>query len=255
MLSEERLRFWQQVDGTEMVSEPLCWQGCGSFCCRWEHPAMHLRFIPRGGTLFYTGEEFEYFAGRNRLIQGETAQIAIPCGKGRELRIRYAPCPAPERCRQDFDRTLYCKLYPFLPLVENDGTVSALGHISPYDMTLEVLERWDREGRLNDRQRELTGIHRICTVKKCADKYLDQWQNSRILQDPYVLLHLRAGRHVRKRFLEELEKHRDELLATDFWLCWELLYLRGRFFDPADLSARITEDYEIIAQRCGDFPV
>lgn len=253
MLEKNRYDFWREVDKSEFVSVPECWCKCGGFCCSWRHPDITLKFIPRGGTLFYTEEEYQYFSLNKRLAASQISSVDIGFGNDNRLRFYYAPCDSPEKCRKFFDRSLYCKLYPFLPLVDLDGFVSDLGFISPYDMTLKKVDEWCVSDNTYTSLNRISCLSKICDVKQHKKKYVDEWNRNELLKDPYVLFHLRTMCHFYFIFLNKLEQYRDRLLCGDFWIQWELMYLQGTFWDLKVLSDCMTSDYTELVKRHGAF--
>lgn len=227
MLSEERKAFWKEFSGLELIQEDSCWTACsGGFCCDWRLPEFEFRLIPWGGTVFYLEEEFQYYKDHKKIFPEESIKTAsIRFGEGQALKIHYASCQLKGLCREVADRPLSCKLYPFLPVFGGDNTVVGLSYVSVYDITLD-----------------LVGTETPCRVKKLKDKYINLFNDGKILpflRDPYVLFHLKAVRAGFENYVGRLRASQNFLTnkGRDFWKKWEFEYLAGKYMDRGALAA------------------
>jgi hypothetical protein len=229
MLPEERKAFWKDFSELELIQEDSCWTTCsGGFCCDWRLPEFEFRLIPWGGTVFYLEEEFQYYKDNKKIFPEESIKAtSVRFGEGRELKIHYASCQVKDSCRKVVDRTLYCKLYPFLPVFGGDDTVVDLSYISVYDITLD-----------------LVGSETPCKVKKLKEKYVDLFNGDKILpflRDPHVLFNLKAARACSENYVGALTASGNFQAnkGREFWRKWEFEYLTGKYIDKGLLAADI----------------
>ena len=135
----------------------------------------------------------------------------------KELFIYYKHCNDDANCNIKFSRSLYCKLYPFIPVFDIDGNLLDLKYISVYDVTYDII-----------------GQKSPCYVKDLKAKYIDLWSkedsNIHLLKNPYTLFYLMVGNLIHDNYVETLKSNNKliNLQGKEFWKKWEKLYLAGR---------------------------
>jgi hypothetical protein len=230
MLSEERRAFWESFSSLEFVQEDACWSTCsGGFCCDWRIPDFAFRLIPWGGTVFYLEEEFHYYKQNKKIFADEyIKKTSFQFDSEKILNIYYASCQAKDKCKIIVDRSFYCKIYPFLPVFDDNDTVCDLKYISVYDITLDIL-----------------GIETPCYVKKLRDKYIDVFNAKEIIsfiRDPYIMFHLKSACACVENYIENITKSKNfsQNRGEKFWKKWEFEYLTGKYINKHVLSSDIS---------------
>lgn len=234
--------YWEKLSDVEFLFEKGCWNACDSFCCRWNHPDFNFKIIPPGGTLFYMEAEYEYIAKYKKIAKVPVYEMALDYGKNKKLKLCYKSCFDCDNCNKLFSRTLYCKLYPFLPVFNILGELTDVKYISVYDVTLNIIKGATP-----------------CSVIKNKQKYFDLWSEKpeilELLKEPYTLFYLIAANLLHDNYVNNISLKSD-LLGLDmkaFWSRWEMEYLTGRLVNKAELSVKITETYEQMVKIYGEF--
>ncbi len=236
-LSEEEIKYWEQVFNAEFIFEKGCYNTCSSFCCRWNTPDMPLNLIPKGGTLFYLPQEYEYIRTYGKVTDLEPYKMTANIFD-KTMMLYYKHCNDDSNCNIKFSRSLYCKLYPFLPVFDIDGNLIDLKYISVYDVTFQ-----------------LVGQKTPCYVIDLKDKYMTMWHNEpdiiKLLKEPYTLFYLMAGSIVHDNYVKTITSNKSliELKGAQFWKKWEKLYLAGRLIDKKQLENDLENLYTLFKNR------
>lgn len=229
LLSQEII-YWQKIFNSEFIFETGCYKTCSSFCCRWESKDMPFRIIPKGGTLFYLPKEYAYISEYGKVTELEPFKMKAKFFD-KEITLYYKHCNDDANCNIKFSRSLYCKLYPFLPVFDINGTLTDLKYISVYDVTAEIIKQ-----------------KTPCYVKDLKEKYLKHWQENpetiSLLTEPYTLFYLMVGNILHDNYVKTLTNNLELISLTGnmFWKKWEKLYLAGKLINKAQLE----HDIEIL---------
>ncbi len=229
LLSQEII-YWQKIFNSEFIFETGCYKTCSSFCCRWESKDMPFRIIPKGGTLFYLPKEYAYISEYGKVTELEPFKMKAKFFD-KEITLYYKHCNDDANCNIKFSRSLYCKLYPFLPVFDIDGNLKDIKYISVYDVTAEIIKQ-----------------KTPCYVKDLKEKYLKHWQENpetiSLLTEPYTLFYLMVGNILHDNYVKTLTNNLELISLTGnmFWKKWEKLYLAGKLINKAQLE----HDIEIL---------
>ena len=239
-LTAQEKALWQKTMDTEFIIEHGCYNKCSSFCCRWDSPNMPFRIIPKGGTLFYLPKEYEYIKEYGKVTNNECYKITAKCGDNKTITLLYKHCNDDCNCNKLFSRSLYCKLYPFLPVLDINGKLLDLKYISVYDITADI-----------------KGVKTPCYVKDLKSKYLNMWQGNcdiDLLKEPYILFHLMAANILHDNYVEILKSNVDllQLEGREFWKKWEKSYLSGRLINKEKLEHDLTSLHDNFISQYGN---
>ena len=230
VLSKEEICYWEKIFNTEFIFETGCYKTCNSYCCRWDSSDLCFSIIPKGGTLFYLPKEYAYISKYGKITDTKPFKMKSKFFD-KEIYLYYKHCNDDANCNIKFSRSLYCKLYPFLPVFDIDGNLIDIKYISVYDVTVNII-----------------GQKTPCGVKDLKGKYLKEWQNHKetiaLLKEPYTLFYLMVGNILHDNYVNTL-KNNQELMALNggiFWKKWEKLYLKGRLIN----RQRLQEDIETL---------
>lgn len=233
-LTEHEVSYWKRVSEAEFITEDGCYKKCGSFCCRWNSADMPFRIIPKGGTLFYMPKEYEYLKVYAKVPSAAPYNMSICFNKDKPpVKVYYRHCSDDNGCNILFSRSLFCKLYPFLPVFDIDGEITDVKYISVYDITAELI-----------------GYETPCFVKGMKDKYKTLWSlgggNADLLREPYVLFHLMAASLLHDNYVRKLSSMNNliSLKVPDFWKKWEKEYLSGFLIDKDMFSSSLNNLYD-----------
>lgn len=233
--------LWERVQNREFLFEKECYKACNSFCCRWDHIDFPRFYIPKGGTLFYLPQEFEYIKKYEKLPNTEIAELSSTLYDGKKISIFYTACNDDEYCNINFTRTLYCKLYPFFPVFTIDGELKALKYISIYDITSSIMN-----------------IETPCYIKSKKDEYIQLWKNNdeimSIFKNPYLLFHFLVADIVYNNYVSYCSNLKFDINNKKlFWKNWELLYLKGELINKEQLQADLNKMYREFKSKYTSF--
>ena len=229
-LTNDEKIYWEKIFNSEFIFETGCYKTCSSFCCRWESKDMPFRIIPKGGTLFYLPKEYAYISEYGKVTELEPFKMKAKFFD-KEITLYYKHCNDDANCNIKFSRSLYCKLYPFLPVFDIDGNLKDIKYISVYDVTAEIIKQ-----------------KTPCYVKDLKEKYLKHWQENpetiSLLTEPYTLFYLMVGNILHDNYVKTLTNNLELISLTGnmFWKKWEKLYLAGKLINKAQLE----HDIEIL---------
>lgn len=229
-ISQQEIIYWEKVFNSEFIFETGCYKTCNSFCCKWGSPDMPFRIIPKGGTLFYLPKEYVYISQYGKVTEIEPFKMKAKF-YDRELLLYYKHCNDDSNCNIKFSRSLYCKLYPFLPVFDINGMLTDIKYISIYDVTANII-----------------GQKTPCYVIDLKTKYLKYWQENpekiSLLKEPYTLFYLMAADILHDNYVLTLTSNKElmSLKGSVFWKKWEKLYLAGRLID----KRKFENDIEIL---------
>lgn len=229
-LTNDEKIYWEKIFNSEFIFETGCYKTCSSFCCRWDSEDIPLKIIPKGGTLFYLPKEYAYISQYGKVTELEPFKMKAKFFD-KEITLYYKHCNDDANCNIKFSRSLYCKLYPFLPVFDINGTLTDLKYISVYDVTAEIIKQ-----------------KTPCYVKDLKEKYLKHWQENpetiSLLTEPYTLFYLMVGNILHDNYVKTLTNNLELISLTGnmFWKKWEKLYLAGKLINKAQLE----HDIEIL---------
>lgn len=234
--------YWERLSEAEFIFENGCWKACDSFCCRWCHPDFNFKIIPGGGTLFYMEEEYSFMSRYKLMGEAPVYTMSLGYGGKKALKLFYKHCDDCDNCNKLFSRSLYCKLYPFLPVFDIDGNIKDVKYISVYDVTLNIIKG-----------------STPCSVTAKRESYMDMWKKApealKLLKEPYVLFNLRIADLVHDNYVKTLSAQTGLISMDhkDFWRRWEMEYLAGRLVDQTELSKEAASLYKDMALKYGEF--
>lgn len=230
--------LWEKVFCTEFIDAPQCYKECNSFCCSWKCPEMDLRFMQPSGTLFYIGSEYNWMQTNEKVVLPiKSFDIS---GNGWKASLYYKECATPQLCGKEFERSLYCKLYPFLPVVDYQGNLQDLKLISPFDIALQV-----------------ANVKSPCSVLRKKDLYLQSMRRNNEIMDvfshPVMVFYITLANRIHDAHVDALSKNPTLQNASGkkFWTTWEIEYLSGRLWPLTEVRQQVDNDYAILCSIYG----
>lgn len=240
-LDKETFELWDKIFKAEFIEEPGCYKTCESYCCRWNTPDIPLTIIPKGGTLFYLPNEFQYIEKYGKITDKPLYDISIKLDNGKEIKVYYKYCTDDKNCNVLFSRSLYCKLYPFFPVMNIKGEIVDVKYISIYDITCQLIDQ-----------------KTPCYVKDKKEHYLELWKNNskniELLKNPNILFYLMVANIVHDNYCETLKNSPIiNLKGTQFWKKWEKFYLGKMLFNKNKIKEDLENLYSEFEKHYTDF--
>lgn len=236
---------WDLVHGQEIFKADGCWQTCnGGFCCSNAcHPDLEFQFIPtHGTTLIYLDQEYDHLRRAGRAPNEGVKELIFDFGCPSPLRLIHVPCSLLGQCSKTLERPLICKLYPFIPILDQDGNFEDLRPASIFDLTMSI------------RQETIP-----CSMLKHRKWFEALWSDSigliQVMRHPYLIFYSRAVKHFSDIYSQKLlqEDGLSSLAGPFFWKRWEIDYLTGKLIDGNALKERLREDYLQLQARYPGF--
>lgn len=204
------------------------WQACGTHCCNSRLIFKHFEWLGKGcmTALPMAESEAAFLKGNGSYARNfPDGEFLLPFrAGGMDLTVVLAKCNQNGVCGDQPFRPLICKLYPYVPAFEADGTCTGVVCASVFDLF------WDR---LTDRDpcemKHLETQERFVARYSAAGRALagEPWW-------PELRWWLNAGaaflRNVRETTLRKLPERRP---PAEFFPAFETLYLSGEAYDLA----------------------
>ena len=238
---------WAQIDKTVFAWEDKCWLTCnGGYCCGNTLPKdWNFRvFQHKGAAIVYIGEEYDWMMTNSAapMANMRRREFKFDFGGPKPLRAVVVDCDRMGLCEGCMIKPLSCRIYPFIPIFDTEGTLSDLYPGSMYDLTFLK-----------------TDDTTPCTVwRDKREIYKGYWSKSPeidLLRHPLLMFYFAAYKAFADIYLEMLENSPTlaGLKGEDFWSTWEFQYLGRKLFDIPRIKAAIMEVYTEYEARFGDF--
>lgn len=225
-----------------------CWEHCGSYCCRTNHPAQSFALMKAdsAGMVFMPGE-YEFLARHGRLQQGfETThrhfEFVFDEARGLRLGFDTAVCSLGGLCSLPRYRPMICKFYPYYPVVSPHS-----GQVEQF-ITGSIIDQYWTE----------LGIEHPCWLHREHGAAVREAvrQTAPALDHPYFVFHLGAAFLFVEHVTARARGRHPDLFHGDprqFFSQWEVLYLTGGFFDRETFSAELRDLHAMVERRYGSF--
>lgn len=236
---------WNEINKSSYIYEEGCWTTCnGGFCCKHDHPDFNFRLIPKNGTmLLYMKNEYQYLSNEGKVSSTPGQTIALDFGGPSDLELISVPCKLLGLCNGVIDKPLLCKLYPFIPIISNQGEVVDLSLSSIFDLTFQIMN-WPSP----------------CTVQMTKKQsYLKKYQDDKkliqYLYNPSIMFYLHSAKSFIEVYTEGLMAHSElrAMSGKEFWSEWELAYLSGDLVNKDLLISKILGNYKNLRNHFGEF--
>jgi hypothetical protein len=237
---------WETISTASFFYEPECWLTCGGYCCGTRGPAFKFKLMPQDAeSIIYFGDEYDWAKAHGLAPDPEvmhTREFTFDFGAAEPLRFVVVRCEYQGRCVGCLRSPLMCRLYPFAPIFEPDGRLTAVYPASIFDLTF--LARQEQSP---------------CTVwHRKRDQQLQDWQTSPaldLLRHPRLMFAFAAYKCFADHYLERLSAATamTALQGQAFWQRWELLYLSKRLVDAPAVKAAIFATYQKFCESHGRF--
>ena len=249
MLKKPSPADWEKIHSTPYLSIPNCWEKCGGgFCCNNRHELVRFRAIPQGQQSFpMLDDEYEYLKERGFLAPEmiESARImSVTLPNGRSASARMVTCRQKGHCFSVGNRPFICKIYPFIPIPETDGSIGGF-----------------ELGSVFDEMFHLAGLPSPCAVLEENSSELKSELTEKIgfiFGMPYFIFYFGAFRiiaqHLRARFAEQYAGD-PSADYPKFFREFELLYMGGKLFSADTIRRELQTLYAALEQRYGEFEI
>lgn len=160
---------------------------------------------------------------------------------GGKLDLYYTQCNDVFNCNKQFVRPLYCRLYPFFPVLNIEGELLDIKYLSLYDIAADM-----------------KNITTPCYIKQNKEYYLKLWKQDEVILSifryPYLLFYLMVANIVHDNYIKAMLK--SDILKygnIDFWQNWEMVYLEKKLFLIDELKERIDNLYNSFIKKYQNF--
>ena len=233
---------FERIYATDLMFVPDCWKLCGDgHCCSFQRYKVRFKLIgapPVGHLPLLPGEHtWLRESGLLDKMRGPEHRVETYEFNGRRLQLETLIAKEPMCFCTHETRTTVCRLYPLLPLFDDEGHLTGA---SATFGSFEVLE-------------ELEKLERACKITHMPLGEADKFAiiAGEIARDPVALYYARAYAmtldHVRQR-LPELRAARKD---SSYFTTYEMSLVRGKLIDQAFLSRELTAMAERFEQRYG----
>ena len=249
MIVKPSAEIWEKIHSISFPSVSGCWENCGGgFCCNNRHELVKFRAIPSGRQSFpVLDSEYQYLKEGGFLspeMTANTRTISTVLKNGKTASVHMVTCSQGGRCFSWEKRPLICKIYPFIPISDDDGSI----------IRFEV-------GSVFDVMFNLAGLPSPCAVlaqdlKPLHDEFKERTGD--VFNMPYFIFYFRAfeiiANELRKGFAEHYKGTPSDDY-TKFFREFELLYMSQKVFSKDRIQAELENLYASLENKYGDFEI
>lgn len=249
MLKKPPAAAWERIHAASYLSIPNCWEKCGGgFCCNNRHELVRFRAIPQGQQSFpMLEDEFIYlrengFLAPEMITSARVMSVTLPNGKTASARM--VTCRQKGRCFSVDKRPLICKIYPFIPVPGEDGSITGF-----------------ELGSVFDEMFHLAGLPSPCAVLEEDSAKLKAELAEKIgfiFEMPYFIFYFSAftiiAQHLRTRFAQQYSGDPSADYPA-FFREFELLYMGGKLFSAETIREQLQTLYTSLERRYGEFEI
>jgi hypothetical protein len=231
-----------RIYATDLMFVPGCWKLCGDgHCCSFRRYKVRFKLIGSPPVLQLPILPGEYAwlreSGLLEKVRGHEHRVKTHEFNGRRLHMETMVAKEPTCFCAHETRTTVCRLYPLLPLFDDDGHLTGASSVFG---SFELLE-------------QLEGLERACKITHMSLGEADKFAiiAGEIARDPVALYYARAYAmtldQVRRR-LPELHAARGD---SSYFATFEMSLIRGRLLDQEVLDRELTAMAERFERRYG----
>jgi hypothetical protein len=228
------------IYATDLVYVPDCWQLCGNaHCCNFTRLKQRFRLLDakKAQELPLLPGEHDYLRSIGALDQfgDHEHRVEHYAFGGRQMTIETIVSRRTGCCCEHATRTTVCRLYPFLPVLDENGRMSEVVRLGIFD----VME-------------DIEGGERICKVEAIPPQERSKLEHlvAAITVDPTARFYLGAYHIAQEHVRERLIALRGERTVGIFSV-FEGAMLRRRLIDHEVLASRLTALADAIEARHG----
>jgi hypothetical protein len=233
---------WETIYSLNGIFEAGCWEsGCAAHCCNYERVGRNFKIIKKVNEVPLFPGEYLYLKQNGKLQPGSMIKIIhFPLHNGVRIPVVLNWCPHNGRCPEHDYRPVMCRLYPYFPVVDPTGKVTALERSIPYDLFWERLEE-----------------PMPCAIRSLSLNSINAFLQivTYLCLDPHNIFYLMAA-HIYKQQIDKgvrknglLEPPRD---PNSFFANWEKLLLTNRLFDVDSTLNELTDLWIRLRQKYPD---
>lgn len=218
---------WQAIHSREVIASLVCATNCdSSFCCTNFHDDFNFFGIQQGScAIHYIEDEFDYWAARDLVPAGRVITLVFDYGGQKPLQVKRVQCTLQGKCHGIIARPLSCKTYPFVPIIESDGSVLSV-----------------RQQGLLDTMMPFANSTSPCQLIKREQQAIVAWQQRQdIIRQPRLVLYIKAlqwlleGMEVKVADDERLKG----LTPKAFWRRWEQAFASGQLIEKEVIAKKL----------------
>jgi len=237
---------WNRIFQEEFIARERCWETCGGgYCCKPHRVQRNFSFLrSQGVELPLLPGVYHYLTARRRLQRGfeETMtshRITLP--NGIHFPIYRTVCNLDGLCSDHAHRPLICRLYPWVPVPNLDGSLDRVEPAALIDLY------WD----------ELQGAHNPCSIGLLTRSEEDSYRHlaAELFRDPQNIFYMKAASLYKAAIKTGMLEGYPHLLAgstENFFSAWEKLLVLGKLYKPQDILVALAELYDALKDQWGD---
>jgi hypothetical protein len=229
---------WRMIYSLDGIFEAGCWEsGCASHCCNFGRVGRNFKIIKKINEVPLFPGEYLYLKQNGKLQPGGTIKtFDFTLQNGVKIPVILNWCPYNGKCPNHDYRPVMCRLYPYFPVIDLEGKVTALERSIPYDLFWEEL-----------------GEPMPCAIRSLSLDSINSLLKivAGLCADPHNIFYLKAAHIYKQQIIRGI--HKNGLLeagdANRFFVDWEKRLLTNRLFDVEAALAELTDLWQQLRDK------
>ena len=134
---------WKAIYGTPMMEVGACYTHCGGYCCKNFYASDFNILSTNQVVLPLIESEYNHLillGGMEGISDGAQSEEFQPV-EGHSVKLYFMRCSAEGLCHPHCHRPFVCRLYPYLPLVDYEGTIVGFDYAALVDLFYESRDK------------------------------------------------------------------------------------------------------------------
>ncbi|MBX1886759.1 hypothetical protein [Campylobacter peloridis] len=126
------MNIFKKIHSMEFIFTKECYKTCNSYCCK--NPYFKYLSSAKSDNIVLPMLETEFLALDNQIQFKNTKNVIFALKNNKKIKIYFVECDFKGLCSPHNLRPLICKLYPYFPIVSNDGNFIRVRESTIYDL-------------------------------------------------------------------------------------------------------------------------
>lgn len=126
------MNIFKILHSKEFIFAKECYKTCNSYCCK--NPYFKFLSFAKNDNIILPMLEAEFLALNSQIQFKNTKHITFILKNNKKIKLYFVECDFKGLCSPHNLRPLICKLYPYFPIIDNDGNFIRARESTMYDL-------------------------------------------------------------------------------------------------------------------------
>jgi Fe-S-cluster containining protein len=226
---------WREIYETEFFQAPGCYLECGGYCCN-NFFGKYYRFLDSESVVLpLIDDEYEIYRKRGGIENVDAKKYEIEVKPRKKLVFYLLHCREKGLCKPHTNRPLICRIYPYLPKLDDWGKGVGWQYASLMDIFYSSAQRHSCPLVRENAE----------TIKREIMENMPAWSPKMILALQLIDALIENIKTMIPEKIDTLNEEEQRALIAKF----EMLILSGKAFKAIDMAGI----YDRLAKVHGDF--